>query len=259
MTPVAGTRIVLALGSTAQSAASMTIALHLAHDAQATLESVFVEDIDLLHLAGLPFTQELGRTSGALRPLQHADLEALLRRRAEQARRLITEHAVAARLEFSFRVARGTIAREAIAAAAHAEWVVVTEGSAQPVAGRPSGRATNAPVAVVLEAGTPGRRELETAVKLARRTASGVLVLLSSGKAADDSVPARETFEQAQQSHPELAHALVLPMRDIRDVLREARKHGCQAVVVSPTARDDRGEVLLRLLEQGGCPVVIVR
>ena len=136
---------------------------------------------------------------------------------------------------------------------------MVTEGSAQPVAGRPSGRATNAPVAVVLEAGTPGRRELETAVKLARRTASGVLVLLSSGKAADDSVPARETFEQAQQSHPELAHALVLPMRDIRDVLREARKHGCQAVVVSPTARDDRGEVLLRLLEQGGCPVVIVR
>lgn len=237
----------------------MAIALHLAREAQATLESVFVEDIDLLHLAALPFTQELGRTSGALRPMQHTGLEALLRRRAEQARRLIAEHAVAARLEFSFRVARGTIAREAIAAAAHAEWVVVTEGRAQPVAVRLSGGPRNAPVAVVLEAGTPGRRALDTAVKLARRTASGVLVLLSSGKAADDRVLARETFEQAQRSLPELAHAQVLPMRDVRDVLREARRRGCQAVVVSSAARDDRGEVLVRLLEQGGCPVVIVR
>ncbi len=256
MTAVPDARIVLALDSTVHAAASMAIALHLARDTQAELESVFVEDVDLLNLAALPFTQELGRDSGTLRPMRHADLESLLRRRAEQARRFVAERAGAARLEFSFRVARGTIAREAMDAAATAELVVVAEARSRPPLRRSPGE-QDAPVALLLEAGTPPQRSLDTALKLAGGRGSDILLLVSNGSAAS-AASARVILERARLSHPELARALAIAVSDAGGVLREVRMHHCRAVVVPPGARDESRLALLRLLEQSGFPVVIV-
>ena len=62
-------RILVALDASRHSLAALEAASELAEALKAELVGIFVEDVNLLYLAGLPFAREVRYLSGVDRPL----------------------------------------------------------------------------------------------------------------------------------------------------------------------------------------------
>ena len=93
-------------------------AVALAGSLGAELLGLFVEDLDLLRFAALPFAHEIGIGSAARRRLDTAALERDLRAHAAEAERRLASFAARVRIPSAFRVARGVAHAELLAAAA---------------------------------------------------------------------------------------------------------------------------------------------
>lgn len=118
-------RILVALDASQQSQAALETAAAMAERMQAELEAMFVEDIDLLHLADLPFAREIGFTSASRRLLDSAAMARALRVRAGQARAMLESIAAKHKIASSFRVARGNVLTELLAATETVDVVAV--------------------------------------------------------------------------------------------------------------------------------------
>jgi nucleotide-binding universal stress UspA family protein len=117
-------RILVAIDASRESLAALKAAVRVAERLHAELAGVFVEDIDLVNLAALPFAREFG----VGRPARKLDSEAIeqdLRAQAAAARRALAEAAEAMRLPWSFRVARGRVEAELLAAALEADLIAL--------------------------------------------------------------------------------------------------------------------------------------
>jgi hypothetical protein len=117
-------RIVVSMESAPQDRAALEAAADIAARLQAELVGLFIEDIDLLHFAALPFAREVGFPSATRRPLDVSAMERSLRSLAEEGRRALAEIAGRMPLRWSFRVARGSTSVELLAAAAEADLLV---------------------------------------------------------------------------------------------------------------------------------------
>ncbi|MEW6689222.1 MAG: hypothetical protein AB1452_09055 [Pseudomonadota bacterium] len=89
----------------------------LARSMEAELLGLFIEDAALLHFAALPFAREIGAASATRRAVDLAAMERFMRERAAQLRGHLEEVLGTHPLPWSFRVARGTIAQQLLAAA----------------------------------------------------------------------------------------------------------------------------------------------
>ncbi len=117
-------RIVVALDAATRPGAAVETAAKLAARLRAELAALFVEDVDLLHLAGFPFAREIGFPSAIRRELDVAAMERSWRRLAEDARRDIAAIAGRGALRWTFQVSRGSLAAQLFAAAAEADLVI---------------------------------------------------------------------------------------------------------------------------------------
>lgn len=95
-------------------------AVHLAVSLRASLEGLLIEDETLLSLADLPFARRVTHQGRAGAASARSELERELRVRAASLRQLLTELAGQQRVELTFRIVRGPIEREILAAAAEA-------------------------------------------------------------------------------------------------------------------------------------------
>lgn len=129
-------RILVALDGSPESRAALAAAARLAVSTGASLSGLFVEDVELLRLAGLPFAREAGLSSGVFRRLDTADIELRFRVAAERAREALREAAEMSGLSTSFRVARGRVVPELLAAALEADLVAAGKRSAPGRGGR---------------------------------------------------------------------------------------------------------------------------
>jgi hypothetical protein len=92
---------------------------------QAELIGLFVEDVDLIHFAGLPFASEVGYVSAARRTLDVNAMERSLRALAREAHDALRAAAVERSARWSFRVTRGSAPAELLAAAQDADLVIL--------------------------------------------------------------------------------------------------------------------------------------
>lgn len=113
-------RILVALDASSHSHAALAAAVALAERLHSELQGIFVEDINLLRLAELPFAREV-RFGQAARPLHGEDVQRGLRARAAVLRRELEEAAEQNKVSSTFRVVRGAVAGELIAAALEAD------------------------------------------------------------------------------------------------------------------------------------------
>jgi len=148
-------RILVAADGSSESRAVLAAAARLAASMEAELAGLFVEDVELLRLAGLPFVREASVSSGVFRLLEASDVERQFRVAAERAREAFREAAAPWGLRSSFRVVRGRVIPEILAAAV---------GAGLAATGKRSGH------------GRPGRRLGATARSLIARVATPVLV-----------------------------------------------------------------------------------
>jgi len=142
-------RILVALDASPHSLAALDAAVALASELDAEVVGLFVEDAELLRLAGLPFVRELGLYSAMSRPLEALDVELQLRARARRAEQALAAMAERAHVPWSFRVVRGAIAAELLAAAAEADLISLGRVGWSVAGGRRLGSTTRAVLAQV--------------------------------------------------------------------------------------------------------------
>ena len=109
-------RILVGLDASSHSHAALAAAVTLAGRLHSELEGIFVEDINLLRLAELPFVREV-RFGQGVRPMPGEEVQRGLRARAAVLRRELEEVAEQNKVSSTFRVLRGAVAGELIAAA----------------------------------------------------------------------------------------------------------------------------------------------
>lgn len=117
-------RVVLGLGVDTPESAIATAA-ELAIALESALLGLFVEDLDLLRLAALPFARESAAPPAIGRPLDAPTMERALRVKARAAERALARALEPRRQPWTFQVTRGPVL-PALIRAAGAEDVVVT-------------------------------------------------------------------------------------------------------------------------------------
>ena len=139
-------RIVVGLEGLPRSRAALHAAADIAARTEAELVALFVEDANLLEWAALPFAREVGFPSALTRAPDPPALERTLRALAQESERTLAALARGTPLRWSYRVARGALMRELLAAAVETDLVV-----ASSVAGwTPRRLAASTPAVVML-------------------------------------------------------------------------------------------------------------
>ena len=121
-------RILVALDASPHSLAALEAAVELAGRFRAELLGLFVEDVNLLRLAELPFAQEIGFFSATRRKLDTQRMERQFRGQAARIRRALELIAERTQVDWSFRVARGVIASELLTAASEVDLIILGRG-----------------------------------------------------------------------------------------------------------------------------------
>jgi nucleotide-binding universal stress UspA family protein len=125
-------RVVVPLDAASESQTAIETAARLAARTKAPLHGVFVEDEDLLHLAGLPFARQVTLEAGA-EPLTTEHLQLHLQAAAERARKDLLAAAKRHGVERSFEIVRGASQSALFDASEHD--LVVARALTRPTAG----------------------------------------------------------------------------------------------------------------------------
>jgi nucleotide-binding universal stress UspA family protein len=116
-------RILVAVDASPHSLAALRAAVGLAARLGQELDALYVEDVNLLRLAGLPFCREVGSYTASVRLLDSRTIEQTFRRLAADIQRSIDLVARPSHVSWSFRVVRGGVSDE-VTAAAHSASLV---------------------------------------------------------------------------------------------------------------------------------------
>lgn len=257
-------RVLLALDISPRSQAALGMAATLAAELDAELAGLFVEDVDLLRLSGLPFTREIGFFSPVSRPVESQSMEQALRREAEAVRRMLGEVAGRQQLRWSFQVVRGRVSAELFSLAGEFDLVVL--GKRPRLGLRPLGDALAGPAArshlpkpvlVVLDGFPAAQRALELGLQQSRSNGAELRLLIA---AATDEEFLRQS-EQAEAWLAERGVAAPVPQHlvagDIAALAAAARTADAAVLVIGDGC--PRGcEGFAALINEINCPVILI-
>lgn len=265
-------RILVALDASEQAQAALANAVELASRVEAELLGLFVEDANLLQLAALPFAREINGMAGGARALDQAAMERSLKAQAQRARAALAAAAGPASLRWTFRVVRGEVAAEVVAASFDADLVSIGRIGRQPAGAgrlgavaRSVAAASPRPVLLARAAiaprhgvglfygDTPGaERALAVAARLARDS-GGLAVLIP----APDGATGQQLEDQARRqsaSRGIVAHYRWLDSNDASHLAHLIRHDG-DALLVAAADHP----LIPALIEEIDCPVLLVR
>lgn len=259
----AGLRIWVALDESPRSSAALTAAVTLAQALDAELAGLFVEDVDLHHLFGLPFAREFSALTGAGRPLTQDDVERAWRREAEALQRLLAEAAERQRVRWSFRVARGRVSAE-VRTLAHAfdlivlgrqSGVLAVTRTTSHLIGRPP-QPDEGPVLVLFESMPASAASLAMAAMLARRRGGDVVLMVN----APDEGAYRAACASGQAALKERGldgRCLRLRALDGASLIDAARREQAGCLVLADRERFLNQAGFERMADEIGCPIVL--
>ncbi len=259
-------RIVVALDTGSLSHAAVEAAAGLAAGLSAEVVAMFVEDVKLLRLAGLPFAKELGAASATTRPLQAADMERALAAQAQQLRRTLEETARRVPFSWSLEIVRGELL-DIILGQAAAD-VLVLGRTRKPGYAGPGPRRTHSRVlpliasrriAAVYDDSVVGLRTLEAAQALAQ-TAHALLLVVVRAQRREHFEKLREQARAWLAARGAVAGSYVaIGAHDTARMGHMAQLHGAAALLLPEPERSSEAEDVARLIDDIACPVVLVR
>ena len=277
-TPHPGIRRVLAAYDAVTSdEASLSDLAEMVARLQAELELLFVEDVNLVRVAGLPLARQINIRTGAAGPLAPGELEADMRATGARMMRRLADAADRRHIRWSFRTVRGEAADEVVLASEAADLLVLRHGrnwprrrsaDADPAAvarrARPSvlllehgAQAPRSP-ALVFRPGEQGRRALAFAVRLAVAGHDVLDILVPDGKLLDAATQAAESV--AGSGRPAARIRCRVTRLAKTDVLSDAAERARKRLLV--IGADDpvlKSPGALERLIGSACPVLLVR
>lgn len=270
--------ILVALDASESSLSALEAAVELAARFKAELIGLFVEDINMLRLAQLPFAREVSAFSAMPRRLKSMDLELLLRAQAERVHRIMARMAGKHDITWRFRIARGTVSAELLAAGAEADLLVLGKiGRSLPgfqrtgstvrmmVLQRPgltmilqAGVRWTLPVTVLYNGTGASRKALSTAAYLVRSQESKLNVIVIA-KSKDEARDRQMAVIDRLQSFGIGADFRLLVRPAMAGLAQRILQEGLGTVII-PCHQDwFEGEQLCALVEEITNPVLLVR
>jgi len=256
-------RILIALDASTSDIAALETAVALASRMEAELLGLFVEDINLLRFAALPFAREVSFFPARTRRLDSGEMERALRAQASRAEAVLIEAAARQRVRCSFRVVRGEVTTQLLAAAqdidlvalgmTHRQFRRISSTVREIVNAAQSSVLLLSPVVVVYDGSPASAMALSVARYLAQMQ-ENILTVLTTGKTEEQKA---EVAEQLEGSGLTVRYRS-LPDVDIAGVARGARQEAAGTLVLCASLSLKEG-TLEDLLERLDCTVLLVR
>lgn len=268
-------RILVALDDSPHSQAALEAAANLAAQLEAELIGVFVEDVNLLRLAQLPFAQEVRQFTATVEKLELHNLRRHLRLQAAQAQENLERIARSLSLTCTFRVAHGPVPAEVLAAALEADLLALGRvshaghsrlGSTARTAVSQTRRTVllmrpgyflNQPILVIFD-GSPGaERALEVATYLAQR--NGRLQILLWADTPQQATQYEETIRQTLQDREVRLQFRHLTHPDPTNLAYVLKLSGMGLMVLSDIGSHLPAATIQTLLDELDHPILLVR
>lgn len=268
-------RIVVALDASGHSLAALEAAADLASSLEAELHGLFVEDVNLLRVAGLPMARELQFPFARHARMDPGTMRRQLRAQARQARRAISSICKQRKIEWTFRVVRGTVSSEVLEAATSADLLCVGKAS-RPVLNRQRTGSTARAAAIkagrtvlLISQGTPIKspaviahdgsshadRALPLACQLARVT-GGLLWILISDDPARPSEELEARLTKRLEGEDLVVRYRKLTGSGVTALIWSVETAGGGILVLSRASFEQ--EEITRLLDELRCPLLVV-
>lgn len=143
-------RILVAIDAAPASVSTLETAANLAAALNAELHGIYVEDINLLRLAGLPFAREFAWSSATELHLDYQRMERVLRGRSSHARQAVLSISNRLKVQGSLQVARGHVVQELLQAAGDVDLLILGKGGTKRMGSVALRVAQEAPCSVLL-------------------------------------------------------------------------------------------------------------
>ena len=173
-------RLLLALDATCSDENCLTIAVELAARLEVDLAGLFVEDVNILRSAALPFVHQFSPLTAASASFEVEETERELRRFASKLERQVSAAADQRRVKWTFQVVRGLAARVVAQAALATDLVAVAETAPRALMGLSVSRTVREAI-----------REAGRALLLLRpgvKTEGPIVMIYDGSPAADEAV-----------------------------------------------------------------------
>lgn len=232
----------------------------LARTLHVELAALFVEEIELVRLARLPFVREIGVASGAVREIDAESVARLHRQQADLIRAQVASIAHRMELPWSFDTARGSLLDVALGVISSGDLLMLepvpsaVQHALSGLSSRaarttlPQGAVTGTSVAVLYEQSPAGDRAFEVALGLAGGRPESVTIVV-------------DQLSDAQRARRAASESMGLPA-GLPSVVTMAQLVGgvCPRALVVPLDRFASAPAALHSLRTTArCPLVLVR
>lgn len=263
-------RILVAVDDTLASTAVLETAAQLAREFNASLIGIFVEDINLLRMAGLPFARELTWSTAMELHLDYQRMERVLRGHAALAQQAVVNITTRSKLNASLQIVRGQIAPELIRATKNVDLFILGKGRGEhfgtiarqvihqahcPVLLVKTDTRYDSSVMTIFTGSSRSEQMLNTAAQLARATRKTLLVLIPAPSMPGYQVLREQALQLLGHSSPLVTFQSVASVDACFDqgILRE---EGVAIVVLGDDASISDTETHLTKLK---CSVLLAR
>ena len=237
-------RVIVTVDAESSLSSTLELASALAVASQSELHGLFIEDLDLLRVASLPFAREVMLTGGQPRILDNQQLLCSLNARSRHFRQSIARYAQKSALAWTYSTVRGRRRSMELAESAGAEFLII---------GQPSDRQSrilNAKRILLINDKNP-RLHQALDVVLANISGQSVELLLASSV----KVIARKSLRQLTsklEAHPNSSLTQINP-----DTLVTTLALKTQPVDFVIASRQEP-ELLQQIMQRASCPVIVV-
>jgi nucleotide-binding universal stress UspA family protein len=273
-------RILVAVDASPHSRAALEAAGELAARFDAELLGLFVEDLNLLRLAGLPFTEEMGLFSAQRRRLSTGTLQRQIRIQARRAKENFTVVVERTEVSGEFHVVRGSVSQEILEASAEADIVLFGKtGLTRPQEERlgstaqklvseapgmmmilQNGARLGAPVVLVYDGSPLAKKALQAALALLdEESEEEALTVLTVGEGLEDCRRLRAEVEDELPPGDLNVRYRILSTSTAEKVAYRVRMEERGTVVLPAKKELVDNEALKELLTEIDVPVLLVR
>lgn len=255
------TRILVALDASPSSMDSLEMAVNLAARMRAQLETLFVEDINLLRLAALPFAAEMDRSSGEARSMNEAGITSALQAHVERLRQRLDWFREHRKIQYSLRTVRGDYLTEAMHADSDILFIYTSKRISMGEATDPSrsaamraARRRLSSIFTVYSVGDRSGKSLRLAIEFADNLGTELVIVLP---AASDEVLESYQTDVAKQLGKRTNVRFKIANTDFAITASEIDKNGC-CLLVLPKHGDQFDRAEINALRSLHCPLVLV-
>ena len=253
-------RILVAVDTSLQNYDALETAAEFASHLKAHLMALFIEDVNLIKLAELPFAKELDRSSGVMRPLDSGALTRALQADAQKLQQRLAEESERRQISVSMKVVRGQYLTAAMQMAEKSDIVFLSDITTLPYGTIKTGVSPtrripigHKPIWVLYDGSAGTKRRLSLALSLAEKDRSELIVVFTDSAAGDKLDKQRD---QIVRDHPALS-CQFLPLSE-KEALSHAVQQKVCSVLVLPRAMEQDRQGVDSILGRIKCPRILV-